>query len=129
MSASFPDPLKAEECFHKLNQMKDNKTFNALEQLFDDRTIKSSQTTRDNFLKTIGEKHPHSDNGFVQHVKASAELLLAIISVFPSLMRGFEEQFQVLLEEKNPINDTLVEVLAKAGPHIKAKFSDFYPFL
>ncbi|CAK7346982.1 unnamed protein product [Dovyalis caffra] len=106
MSASFPDPLKAEEYFHKLNQMKDNKTFNALEQLLDDQTIKSAQTSR-----------------------ASAELLLAIISVFPSLMRGFEEKFQVLLEEQNPINDTLVEVLAKAGPHIKAKFSVFYPFL
>jgi sister-chromatid-cohesion protein PDS5 len=37
-------------------------------------------------------------------------------------MRGLEEQFQLLLEENNSINDTLVEVLAKAGPHIKAKF-------
>ena len=46
MSTSFPDPLKAEECFHKLNQMKDSKTFNALEQLLDDRTIKSAQQTR-----------------------------------------------------------------------------------
>lgn len=46
MSASFPDPLKAEECFHKLNQMKDSKIFIALEQLLDDRTIKSAQQTR-----------------------------------------------------------------------------------
>jgi sister-chromatid-cohesion protein PDS5 len=46
MSASFPDPLKAEECFHKLNQMKDGKIFIALEQLLDDRTIKSAQQTR-----------------------------------------------------------------------------------
>ncbi|KAJ6730469.1 ANDROGEN INDUCED INHIBITOR OF PROLIFERATION AS3 / PDS5-RELATED [Salix viminalis] len=157
MSASFPDPLKAEECFHKLNQMKDSKTFNALEQLLDDRTIKSAQQTRDKFLKMIGDKHPHfeflqllsskcsfnifssehvqyildhiSSSGFEQHLKASAKLLLAIISVYPSFMRGLEEQFQLLLEENNSINDTLVEVLAKAGPHIKAKFSEFYPLL
>ncbi|KAJ6405305.1 hypothetical protein OIU84_013299 [Salix udensis] len=157
MSASFPDPLKAEECFHKLNQMKDSKTFNALEQLLDDRTIKSAQQNRDKFLKMIGDKHPHfeflqllsskcsfnifssehvqyildhiSSSGFEQHLKASAKLLLAIISVYPSFMRGLEEQFQLLLEENNSINDTLVEVLAKAGPHIKAKFSEFYPLL
>ncbi|KAJ6337417.1 hypothetical protein OIU76_007150 [Salix suchowensis] len=157
MSASFPDPLKAEECFHKLNQMKDSKTFNALEQLLDDQTIKSAQQTRDKFLKMIGDKHPHfeflqllsskcsfnifssehvqyildhiSSSGFEQHLKASAKLLLAIISVYPSFMRGLEEQFQLLLEENNSINDTLVEVLAKAGPHIKAKFSEFYPLL
>ncbi|KAJ6685415.1 PRECOCIOUS DISSOCIATION OF SISTERS 5 ISOFORM A [Salix purpurea] len=157
MSASFPDPLKAEECFHKLNQMKDSKTFNALEQLLDDRTIKSAQQTRDKFLKMIGDKHPHfeflqllsskcsfnifssehvqyildhiSSSGFEQHLKASAKLLLAIISVYPSFMRGLEQQFQLLLEENNSINDTLVEVLAKAGPHIKAKFSEFYPLL
>ncbi|KAL9396150.1 hypothetical protein Peur_010403 [Populus x canadensis] len=157
MSASFPDPLKAEECFHKLNQMKDSKIFIALEQLLDDRTIKSAQQTRDKFLKMIGDKHPHfeflqllsskcsfnifssdhvqyildhiSSSGFEQHLKASAKLLLAIISVYPSFMRGLEEQFQLLLEENNSINDTLVEVLAKAGPHIKAKFSEFYPLL
>ncbi|KAJ6939281.1 sister chromatid cohesion protein PDS5 [Populus alba x Populus x berolinensis] len=157
MSVSFPDPLKAEECFHKLNQMKDSKIFIALEQLLDDRTIKSAQQTRDKFLKMIGDKHPHfeflqllsskcsfnifspehvqyildhiSSSGFEQHLKASAKLLLAIISVYPSFMRGLEEQFQLLLEENNSINDTLVEVLAKAGPHIKAKFSEFYPLL
>ncbi|KAF9687215.1 hypothetical protein SADUNF_Sadunf02G0070500 [Salix dunnii] len=157
MSASFPDPLKAEECFHKLNQMKDSKIFNALEQLLDDRTIKSAHQTRDKFLKMIGDKHPHfeflqllsskcsfnifssehvqyildhiSSSGFEQHLKASAKLLLAIISVYPSFMRGLEEQFQLLLEENSSINDTLVEVLAKAGPHIKAKFSEFYPLL
>lgn len=46
MSEYFPDPQKAEEHFHKLNQMKDNKPFNALELLLDDQTIKNAQTTR-----------------------------------------------------------------------------------
>ncbi|KAJ6709378.1 PRECOCIOUS DISSOCIATION OF SISTERS 5 ISOFORM A [Salix koriyanagi] len=161
MSASFPDPLKAEECFHKLNQMKDSKTFNALEQLLDDRTIKSAQQTRSHAVSAstdfimvswvnlvvlnslhlqLDMFHTFSEHvqyildhissiGFEQHLKASAKLLLAIISVYPSFMRGLEQQFQLLLEENNSINDTLVEVLAKAGPHIKAKFSEFYPLL
>lgn len=38
MSASFADPLKAEECFQKLNQMKDNSIFKDLAQLLDGKT-------------------------------------------------------------------------------------------
>ncbi|EEF48385.1 androgen induced inhibitor of proliferation (as3) / pds5, putative [Ricinus communis] len=159
MSASFPDPSKAEECFHKLNQMKDNNIFNSLELLLVERTIINAQTTRDKFLKMIGDKHPHfeflqllsskcSFNIFSsEHVRcildhlssdavgngrleaSSANLLLTIINVFPSLLRGFEEQFRLLLQEKNMINDVLIEALAKAGPYISVKFSDFYPLL
>ncbi|KAJ9167086.1 hypothetical protein P3X46_021763 [Hevea brasiliensis] len=159
MSASFPDPLKAEECFHKLNQMKDNNIFSALEQLLVESTFRNAKKMRDKFLKMIGDKHPHfeflqllsskcSFNVFSsEHVRcildqlssniygygnleaSSAKLLLAFINIFPSLLRGSEEQFRMLLEEKHPIKDLLIEVLAKAAPHISVEFSEFYPFL
>ncbi|XP_050211868.1 sister chromatid cohesion protein PDS5 homolog B [Mercurialis annua] len=159
MSASFPDPSKAEECFQKLNHMKDNNFFNSLEMLLVEQTITNVQATRDKFLKMMGDKHPHfeflqllsskcsfnvfssehvccvlnhlssneSGNGSLE--ASSAKLLLVIISAFPSLMRGFEEQFRLLLQEKHLLSDVLIETLAKAGPCISVKFSDFYPFL
>ncbi|XP_065880511.1 sister chromatid cohesion protein PDS5 homolog B [Euphorbia lathyris] len=158
MSAFFPDPSKAEEGFHKLNQMKDNNLFNMLELLLVDQTSINAQTTRDKFLKMIGDKHPQfeflqqlsskcSFNIFSlenvscildrlssrvsgnEHLEASsAKLLLAIVSFFPSLLRGSEEQFRMLLVE-NPTDDVLIEILAKASSHISVKFRDFYPFL
>ncbi|RZC54499.1 hypothetical protein C5167_013360 [Papaver somniferum] len=59
MSASFADPLKAEECFQKLNQMKDNSIFKDLAQLLDGKTNSlTSCNIRDTFLKRVGNKHP-----------------------------------------------------------------------
>jgi len=46
MSASFPDPAKALECFYKLDQMKDNYIFNALAQLLDEASIIKAQHAR-----------------------------------------------------------------------------------
>ncbi|KAA3465267.1 sister chromatid cohesion protein PDS5-like protein A isoform X1 [Gossypium australe] len=159
MSASFPDPSKAEECFDKLSQMKDNKIFSSLGQLLDEVTLKSAMAIRDKFLKVIGNKHPHyeflqllcskclfnifdsehvscilnliSSGGLESnHLEAfSIELLLVIISNFPSLMRGSELELRLLFEEKYMIHDKIIQVLVKAGPHISVKFSDFYPVL
>ncbi|TYH32002.1 hypothetical protein ES288_A01G216800v1 [Gossypium darwinii] len=159
MSASFPDPSKAEECFDKLSQMKDNKIFSSLGQLLDEVTLKSAMAIRDKFLKVIGNKHPHyeflqllcskclfnifdsehvscilnliSSGGLESnHLEAfSIELLLVIISNFPSLMRGSELELCLLFEEKYLIHDKIIQVLVKAGPHISVKFSDFYPVL
>ncbi|ESR47424.1 hypothetical protein CICLE_v10003517mg, partial [Citrus x clementina] len=158
MSASFPDPSKAEGCFQRLNEMKDNTIFNSLEELLDNMTIKNAEILRDKFLKLIGNKHPEfeflqlltskclyifdselvccivnglSSNRYAdKHLEdSSINLLLAIISIFPSLLRGSEVQFQKLLERNGLINDKLIEVLAKAGPHISIKYSDIYPLL
>ncbi|KAL9449811.1 hypothetical protein AB3S75_011691 [Citrus x aurantiifolia] len=158
MSASFPDPSKAEGCFQRLNEMKDNKIFNSLEELLDNMTIKNAEILRDKFLKLIGNKHPEFEflqlltskclyifdselvrcivNGLSSNIYAdkhledsSINLLLAIISIFPSLLRGSEVQFQKLLERNGLIYDKLIEVLAKAGPHISIKYSDIYPLL
>nr|ACD56617.1 hypothetical binding protein [Gossypioides kirkii] len=157
MSASFPDPSKAEECFDKLSQMKDNKIFSSLGQLLDEVTLKSA--VADKFLEVIGNKHPHyefllllcskclfnvfdsehvscilnliSSGGLESnHLEAfSIELLLVIISNFPSLMRGSELELRLLFEKKYLIHDKIIQVLVKAGPHISVKFCDFYPVL
>lgn len=37
------------------------------------------------------------------------------------LLKGSEEQFQILLEGSNTVDDKMIEVLAKAGPHISVK--------
>lgn len=50
MAACFTDPSKAEECFHKLNHMKDNNIFNTLALLLDELQYTSSQTTRVRYL-------------------------------------------------------------------------------
>ncbi|GAV71980.1 Cnd1 domain-containing protein [Cephalotus follicularis] len=130
MSASFPNPAKAEECFYKLNQMKVNNIFTALALLLDQLTNSDAQASKDKFLKEIGVKHPFfeflqplsskcsfnifsSDHvscildhllsnrfGNKQSDASSVKLLQVIISVFPLLLRGSEEKFQMLLEER-----------------------------
>ncbi|OMO93987.1 Armadillo-like helical [Corchorus capsularis] len=159
MSASFSDPSKAEEWFHKLSQMKDNSIFTSLGLLLDEVTLKKAVAIRDEFLKGIGDKDPlfkflqllsskcsfnifdseHvccilnliSTNGLGnKNFEAfSIELLLVIISNFPMLMRSSELKFLLLFEEKYLIHDKIVQILSKAGPHISDKFSDFYPHL
>ncbi|OVA03847.1 hypothetical protein BVC80_8065g3 [Macleaya cordata] len=161
MSASFADPSRAEECFQKLNQMKDNSIFKDLLQLLDAGTNSiTSYNIRDSFLKRIGNKHPLYDflrtlsakcsfNIFgSEHVlcilsdlsrkhvgsknmnASSINLLMTVTNVFPSLLRGSEEQLKVLLlEEDNPFYEKLLQILSKAGPHISIKLSDIYPSL
>lgn len=46
MSASFPDPAKAEQCFQKLHGLKNNSIFDSLAQLMDEVTIESGRITR-----------------------------------------------------------------------------------
>ncbi|KAG7980769.1 hypothetical protein I3843_05G200200 [Carya illinoinensis] len=159
MVAFFPDPSKAEDSFTKLSQMKDNSIFNSLALLLDEVKFRDALNNRDKFLKILGDRHPLfeflrslsskcSYNIFgSEHVHcildhlscnrsgnrlleaSSAKLLLAIISIFPSLLRGSEVQLQMLIEESRQINDKLIEVLVKAGPHICVQLSEIYPIL
>ncbi|XP_042494416.1 sister chromatid cohesion protein PDS5 homolog A isoform X2 [Macadamia integrifolia] len=159
MSTSFADPSKAEEFFQKLHKIKDNSIFNALHQLLDARAYINAKSTRDKFLNKIGEKHLHyeflrvlsgkcmfnifssehvccildhllkKDIGDQQFEASSVKVLLTIINAFPSLLRGSEELFQRLLEEDGPFNEKLLQILAKAGPHVSIRLSDIYPFL
>ncbi|XP_062078396.1 sister chromatid cohesion protein PDS5 homolog B isoform X2 [Humulus lupulus] len=159
MAASFADPSEAEKGFKKLNNMKENKVFNFLETLLKDLGHENAETTRDKLLNLIGDKNQNfeflqtlslkcshnifssghvrcildnlSSNGFgdKHYEDSSLRLLLAVTSVFPKLLRGSEEKFQMLLKGSNAFCDKMIEVLVKAGPHISVKLSEIYPFL
>ncbi|KAM7256072.1 hypothetical protein ACFE04_011813 [Oxalis oulophora] len=158
LSACFPEPTKAEECFHKLNHLKDNNIFNALSLILEEQRFSIALATKDKLHKTIGEKHPNFEflrllsskclfnifssehvncildyllcfcTGNQQLATSSVKLIEVIITVFPSLMKGSEAEFQLLFEGNDLITDKLIEILAKTGPHISAKLSD-YPIL
>ena len=53
MATFFPDPSKAEDSFHKLNQMKDNNTFKTLASLLDELKVRDAQTTRVSLLNAF----------------------------------------------------------------------------
>ncbi|KAE8649626.1 sister chromatid cohesion protein PDS5 homolog A isoform X1 [Cucumis sativus] len=159
MAACFPDPTKAKESFHKLNQIKDNNIFNSLELLLDQLTIGEAEATRDKLLRMVGSKQPHfeflkslslkcsynlfstehihfaldcilSDRLGNKHLEGpTGKLLLAIISIFPSLIRALEGRLPRLLEETNSIDSKLIDVLSKAGPSLSIELRDVYPFL
>ncbi|XP_010521251.1 PREDICTED: sister chromatid cohesion protein PDS5 homolog A isoform X2 [Tarenaya hassleriana] len=159
MSTCFLDPLKAEESFHKLVQMRDKPTLDALTRLLNELEFSNAQIIRDNFLRTIADKHPLHEflhilctkcsssifsSEHVQyllnqlccfssgnmHLKdSSMKLLLVILNMFPSYLRGSEEPFLKVLEENESVSEELTEVISKAAPHISIKFSDFHPLL
>ncbi|XP_057490542.1 sister chromatid cohesion protein PDS5 homolog B-like isoform X3 [Actinidia eriantha] len=159
LSSSFPDSSKAAECFHKLNLVKDKNIYTTLAQLLDDVTINGAEATRDNFLRKMGDRHPHFEflrllstkclfnifssehvNCILDHLLSEKfgnnnledsmlKLLLAIISAFPLLLRGSEKKFQLLLKDDKPCNEQLIQILAKAGPHVDFDLSDIYPSL
>ncbi|CAH2067746.1 unnamed protein product, partial [Thlaspi arvense] len=159
LSACFPDASKAEELFHKLDQMRDTSIFDALTLLLDELTFTKSQTIREKFLETIGAKHHLFDflrilstkcsptifsSEHVQYLlnqlcsstsvntqsKApSIKLLLVILNMFPSYLRGSEKPFLKLLEENDSVADELTEALSKAAPYISVNFGGYYPVL
>ncbi|KAJ8563635.1 hypothetical protein K7X08_032087 [Anisodus acutangulus] len=160
MSASFEDTAKAEDCFRKLDKVKDSQILNLLEKLLTEQNIEDAQTTRDNLLRKIGDKNSHteflqllsmkcsfnlfgsehmrcildhlSDDRFGnKHLEdSSVQLLLTILSTFPSLLRGLETEFEhLVLEEVIPFNEQLIHILAKEGSHMSINLGDIYPFL
>ncbi|PIA47377.1 hypothetical protein AQUCO_01400210v1 [Aquilegia coerulea] len=169
MSASFVDPSKAEECFEKLQQMKDEDIFNKLFLLVNDKTSLSDDTRdlskksadiRGALLGRVEKKHPLyeflrvlslkcSCNIFgSEHVrlilsdlseknlvnkhleKSSVNLLLNVVSISPSLLRGSEDHLRMLVsEEENPFCEKLLQILMKASRYISIALSDIYPSL
>ncbi|KAK4748065.1 hypothetical protein SAY87_014651 [Trapa incisa] len=151
LSASFPDSVKAEASFYKLDQLKDNYIFNALHQLLDELSVINAQNKRDEFLKRIGVKHPHFDffslissecsfnifgSEHLEHVleylsddsahrywEGSAKILLVIAECSPSLLRGSEMKLCGVLEKNEQITHKFIEVLAKAGPRTPEIFT------
>ncbi|XP_019093838.1 PREDICTED: sister chromatid cohesion protein PDS5 homolog A-like isoform X1 [Camelina sativa] len=159
LSACFPDASEAEDFFQKLDEMRDASIFDALTLLLDELSSTNAQIIKEKFLKTIGAKHSLfeflrilstkcSPNIFSsEHVQcllnqlcgstsvntqleaASIKLLLVILNMFPSYLRGSEKQFLKLLEENDPAADELTVVLSKAAPYISVNFGDYYPVL
>ncbi|KAJ0231686.1 ARM repeat superfamily protein [Hirschfeldia incana] len=159
LSACFPDASKAEDLFHKLDQMGDASIFDALTLLLDELTFTKAQTIREKFIETIGANHQLFDFLRILSTKCAPtifssehvrylldqlssrtfadtqlkapfiKLLLVILNMFPSYLRGSEEQFLELLEDNDSVSDELMEALSKAAPYISANFSDYYPVL
>ncbi|KAK7321020.1 hypothetical protein VNO77_31092 [Canavalia gladiata] len=159
MATSFPDSHKAEECLHELNQIKDNNLFKSLEKLLEEQTFTVGLTIKDDLLVMIGDSNPfneflrlllskcssnifssehvqcilnylsNNENGNKDLENSSVNLLLAIVRIFPSMLKGKEKQFQMLLEQMSPVNDKLIEVIAMAGSHVSFNLSDIFPFL
>ncbi|KAK1301184.1 hypothetical protein QJS10_CPB13g01215 [Acorus calamus] len=73
----------------------------------------------------------YSKNADYKHLEESAaELLLMIISLFPSLLKGSEEYLlKLLMEETSPHHEKLLQILGRVGHHVSIEFSDIYPFL
>lgn len=169
MSASFVDSSKAEECFEKLQQMKDEEIFNKLLLLLNEKTSLNSDIkdlsrkladTREELLQRIEDKHPlyeflrvlslkcsfnlfgsehvhhilsnlsRLNNGHTHLEASEIDLLLNVVSICPSLLRGSEELLVVLLsEEESSYRDKLLQILVKTCRYISIKLSDIYPIL
>ncbi|KAH9609835.1 hypothetical protein KSS87_019300 [Heliosperma pusillum] len=57
MSATFVNSTKVEECFCKLNELKDTCILFPLMQLLDEPALLNGKSIRDKYLKDVGEKH------------------------------------------------------------------------
>ncbi|XP_039118231.1 sister chromatid cohesion protein PDS5 homolog A isoform X1 [Dioscorea cayenensis subsp. rotundata] len=72
MSRLFNDPVKAEESFQILNQLKDMNIWKLLKTLLDPcTTFRHAWTVRDDLLKILGEKHPLYDFMGILSIKCS----------------------------------------------------------
>ncbi|GMH17169.1 hypothetical protein Nepgr_019010 [Nepenthes gracilis] len=160
MSSAFPDPIKTEELFDKLSHIKESSIFDGLMQLLDEAAFGIAVTVREIFLKKVGDKHPcfkflealsakcinnifgsehvHHIVGYISSSRcrdhpleaSSVDLLLVVINNFPSLLRGSENQFKMLILENDfPFSKQLIQILAKAAPFISLTVSDIYPSL
>ncbi|XP_031473421.1 sister chromatid cohesion protein PDS5 homolog B isoform X2 [Nymphaea colorata] len=78
MSTSFADPVKAQENFQNLHQMKDNSIFKTLLSLLDEqKDVEAAQTIRDDLLKRIGSRHPQYEFLRILSAKCSNTLFNA----------------------------------------------------
>ncbi|KAL0678740.1 hypothetical protein Bca4012_006721 [Brassica carinata] len=137
--------------------MDDTSIFDALTLLLDELTFTKAQTITEKFLERIGANHQlfdflrilstkcaptifssehvrylleqlSSSTSADTQLKASfIKLLLVILNMFPSYLRGLgkKKQFSELLEDNDSFADEVTEALSKAAPYISANFSDY----
>ncbi|OMO55532.1 Armadillo-like helical [Corchorus olitorius] len=97
MSASFTDPSKAEEWFHKLSQMKDNSIFTSLGLLLDEVTLKKAVAIRVRYLLILFALTLFKD--------ATYERVLSF-STFASFAwcpKGHQDEFLKGIGDKDPL--------------------------
>ncbi|KAL3641267.1 hypothetical protein CASFOL_016235 [Castilleja foliolosa] len=157
MSSCFPDPAKAKDCFQKLKELNNNELFNVLREFLTNQTALNTEITKDLYVRELGDQKALSEfihqlsrkcsfnifsSEHVQYIldclsrdeaekkHLMVQLLLTIISAFPTLLRGLEKQFQLLLLEREiPFDEQLLEMLARDGCHMSIKLSDVYSAL
>lgn len=117
MSLSFKDPVKAEENFQKLHQMKDIIIWKALTCLLDpSRTFTQAQATYIDMLERLGDKHP-------QH-----EFIKTLASKCSYRLFGKEHVKEMLKEiavNKLAGKDELIQ----SGMNLLVLFAGFFPCL
>ncbi|XP_078443131.1 binding protein isoform X2 [Wolffia australiana] len=144
MSRLFSDPLKAEESFQTLNQLKDADIWKIFGLLCDPCTNSSEAwESRAELLKILGDNHDLSDflaalsvrcsyllfnkeyireilslavseSGDAKFISSCMNLLPILASFCPLLLEGFEEELVHLLKEDN-------DVIKEGVAHILAK--------
>ncbi|XP_028553543.1 sister chromatid cohesion protein PDS5 homolog A-B [Dendrobium catenatum] len=124
-------------------------------------TLAAANSIRDSFLERIGKKHPDNEFFRIfslrcsytifnaelvqsiledifsrqgsgdKSVEYSIELLLFIVKLFPSLLKGSEDLLLKLFFDTSVFlaKEKLLHILAIAGHHVPIKLSDVYPFL
>ncbi|KAK1263732.1 hypothetical protein QJS04_geneDACA022342 [Acorus gramineus] len=142
--------MKDNTIFKALIQLLDERTTYAAALSIRDTVLRSigKKHPHYNFFRTLSLKcsynlfsaeHVHnilagflySKNADYKHLEGSAaKLLLMIISLFPSLLKGSEEYLlKLLMEETSPHHEKLLQILGRVGHHVSIEFSDIYPFL
>ncbi|KAH0466271.1 hypothetical protein IEQ34_006374 [Dendrobium chrysotoxum] len=129
--------------------------------VYEHTTLKAANSIRDSFLERIGKKHPDNEFFRIlslrcsytifnaelvqsiledilsrqgsgdKSVEYSVELLLFIVKLFPSLLKGSEDLLLKLFLDTSIFltKEKLLHILAIAGHHVSIKLSDVYPFL
>lgn len=117
MSVCFIDPVRAEESFQKLHQMKDNNIFKALSQLLDpETTFANAHAIRDDLLKRMGERHPQHE-------------FLKILSLKCSYMLFGTDHVKAVLRQSLANKMASNQSLLNAGIDLLLKIASFFPFL
>ncbi|KAL9268265.1 Sister chromatid cohesion protein PDS5 homolog B-like protein [Drosera capensis] len=138
LSLSFTNRDDAEECFQRLNKMKDLTIAEALLNLLDESDLQKALNSRKCAFSLFGSEHVYciidhiiNNKGWDSLPRVPAiNLLQVIISNFPSLMRGSESRFKELILEGDSITGVkLLQILSKAAPYISMSLSDVYPWL
>eukprot|EP00249_Psilotum_nudum_P024915 c29322_g1_i2 orf=363-5285(-) len=117
MSSSFVDPIRAEDDFGKLNQLKDNNVLKALTSLLDSNlSLSEAESIRGELLRRLGDKHPQYE-------------FMMILATKCSYMLFGKEHVHALLNEITLNKVAGKEDLLKASMGLLVEFAGHFPVL